>query len=232
VLRAIVSLGLIVFMVKIGLPSPIQNHQTIQISQDEQTNKPQAIAGKSVPVEEAKNKKKKFPWLGILLLVGAAATTIGIMAACKSPSTPTEPPKPIAVYTIKMSFTRMHVRDSSKLSSTPTMYLSIDGFNTVDYIYFPERVDDYNFKGTFSQKRAAGRCYVPVFDLAGGSGADKGYRIVGYKLVAEVLETGSTGELIVVKNTIQGFPDANEVSTMGYFDLTADGQIRKVGNRH
>jgi hypothetical protein len=215
-------------MVRIGLPSPIQNHQTIQISQDEQT-KPQAIAGPSKPAEQAKNKKKKFPWLGILLLIGAAAT-VGILAACKSPSSSNPPEQPYKpnYYTLKVEYIRTEIKQQNLKDRIAHNFVNGNSRTILNGLMVKK--DDFHFEIQYEQQLPDNEknnvYYIYAFDEARWDGVDDGTAVVGNRFILTVVETGFRLELTnLAVNNLEQNPYRTQSARMAVFRLKHDGTL-------
>jgi len=223
VLKTLISLVLIVLMVKIGLSLPQQTQSTqIQI---EKQNKPQTIPGKST--DEEQTKKKKFPWIGTLVVTALAVTAGILLSACKSVDGP-EPPEPEKTYTLEVTYYRVDVKNLDELGFGPLIFIGWDGGPTIDYLNgdLKTRIDDYTFQGIFPKQRSAGIYCINARDSAREETKNDGTIIVGYKFKIRVKETGSEIVLArVLKNTMRDLVEATEKSTMGRFQLTKEGDV-------
>jgi hypothetical protein len=194
-------------------------------------SRPQAMGKDPKPVDQ--NKKKGFPWLGILLLVGAAATTIGIMAACKSPSA-TEPPKPPLEekrYTIKAEYIRINLTRLDLLWKVVST--TIAEKNTGGWLAGGQMVkkDDYHlekeFSGILETESYGNLYYIYAIDPARWNETDDTV-VVGDRFILTVLETGSTLELTnIIQNNLENNPYKGPNAKMAVWGLKRNGVLTR-----
>jgi hypothetical protein len=228
--KELIAVLLCFLMVELGFPMMTQTQTQTNQTQLEKESKPQSIPGKAKPAEQF--KKKKFPWLGILLVAGAAATAgILMLAACKSPTgpDPTDPPDPSKFYTLEFTYVRVDVKNANGLNEIPDVMFGLDGGeHFLEGLNRPTRIDDYHFTKILDNKYAAAVYCISAQDMARAIAKDGsllcGEMIVGYKFILKIVETGFSAELTkIMTNTIKGFAHADASSTMARFMLKSDG---------
>ena len=151
-----------------------------------------------------------------------------LMISCnKLPSSPSDPTTSTKAYTLQFKYTRVEVRDASRLNQGLVVCFGLDTSERYNEMLLTEslaRIDDYDFAGQFSQKYSAGAYCILACDAARYDGVDNGTMVVGYKFVITVVETGFTKELTrIMYRTIWGSAIASNASTLARFFLQDDG---------